>query len=797
MSVIGIDFGNDSCYIAVARAGGIETIANDYSLRATPSCVAFSSKNRILGVAAQNQIVTNMKNSVYGFKRLMGRKANDPSLQFERKFLHYNFEGGANGDLVIRVHYKDKEQSFTPEQITAMLFTKLKDIAEKGLQTKVNDCVISVPSYYTCYERQAILNAAAIAGLNVLRLMNENLATALCYGIYKQDMPETDETARNVVFVDWGHSSFQVSITAFVKGKLRMLSCAGDGQLGGRDIDMILAEHFSDEFVSKYKINPRTNGRAMLRLLTAVEKLKKQMSANSTNLPLAIECFMNDIDVKSDMKRDDMELLCSHLFLKAEAVMQKCLDDSGLQIKDIHSVEIVGGSSRLPALKNLIQKVFCHQPSTTLNQDEAVARGCALQCALLSPAVRVRDFNITDIQLFPVHLAWDPEQGEGTSELEVFPHKHVVPFVKMLTFYRSNPFALRAFYKGAIPYPDPNIGVYKIHDVQPNAAGESQKIKVKVKMTLHGTFAISSAAMHETVIEPVSAPEPMEVDNQEAATPEEKQGAPPAGESQEEAGSQKEEKKEKKRTITTELPVQSITGSLKADSVDEFHKQEIQMINDDHEENERIDARNALEEFVYEMRSQLGSEECLAKYVKEDELSSLFVALENMETWLYEDGENCERKDYANRLSELKSKSDPIKQRKLEFECFPKIFEDFSRSIMLAEKTVSLAKSGHADYSHFTPDEIGSVEEAVKSAIAFMEEKRCLLAKASKTSDPPVTVSVLQAERKLFDSKVSVLKKPKPQPPAADPPKENETNNKDANTAENTNTDGGEAMQAE
>ncbi|CAB3381890.1 Hypothetical predicted protein [Cloeon dipterum] len=755
MSVIGIDFGNDSCYIAVARAGGIETIANDYSLRATPSCVAFSQKNRILGVAAQSQIVTNMKNSVYCFKRLLGRKTNDPLLQYEKKFLHYNIESGPNGEIGIRVHYREKEQTFTVEQITGMLFTKLKDIAEKGLQTKVNDCVISVPSFYTSYERQAILSAAAIAGLNVLRLMNENLATALCYGIYKQDMPEADENARNVAFVDWGHSSFQVSIAAFVKGKLKMLSCAGDGQLGGRDIDMILAEHFSDEFMSKYKINARTNGRAMLRLLTAVEKLKKQMSANSTNLPLAIECFMDDIDVKSDMKRDDMEKLCGHLFTKAENVMRRCLEESGLQVKDIHSVEIVGGSSRLPALKNLIQKVFGHQPSTTLNQDEAVARGCALQCALLSPAVRVRDFNITDIQMFPVYLAWDPEVGEGTSELEVYPHKHVVPFVKMLTFYRSAPFALRAFYKGPLPYPDPNIGVYKIHNVQPNAAGESQKIKVKVKMSLHGTFAISSAAMHETVIEPAGAPEPMEVDNQEAATPEDKQeGAPPAGETppskpQDDNEAPKEEKKERKRTITTELPVQTISGSLKAETVENFHKLEVQMINDDLNENERIDARNALEEFVYELRSQLGSEDCLANYVKEDELSSLLVALENMETWLYEDGENCEKQDYSNRLSDLKSKSDPIKQRKLEYECFPKIFEEFSRSIMLAEKTASLAKSGHADYSHFSPDEVKSVDEAVQSAVAFMEDKRCLLAKASKTSDPPVTVSVLQAERKV------------------------------------------------
>ncbi|KAF4533067.1 hypothetical protein B566_EDAN002630 [Ephemera danica] len=365
-----------------------------------------------MGVAAKNQLVTNMKNTVHGFKRLIGRKYDDPSVQSELQHLPYVVERGHDGNIGIRVQYRNQDQAFSPEQITAMLFGKLKEIAETALQTKVNDCVISVPAFFTNVERQSLLDSAHIAGLNVLRLMNETLATALAYGIYKQDLPEPEAKPRNVVFVDWGQSALQVSACAFHKGKLKMLSSNGDTNLGGRDIDIILAEYFNNHFRSQYRVDAKTNARAMVRLLTEVEKIKKQMSANSTTLPLNIECFMDDKDVRGEIKRADMEQLCAHLFERAEKVMRKFLEESKLRVDDIHSVEIVGGSSRVPALKNLIAKVFGHQPSTTLNQDEAVSRGCALQCALLSPAVRVRDFSISDVQAYPIKLVWDPAMGE-------------------------------------------------------------------------------------------------------------------------------------------------------------------------------------------------------------------------------------------------------------------------------------------------------------------------------------------------------------------------------------------------
>ncbi|KAL1505168.1 hypothetical protein ABEB36_004790 [Hypothenemus hampei] len=498
MSVIGIDLGNESCYIAVAKAGGIETIANDYSLRATPSYVAFSGKNRILGVAAKNQQVTNMKNTVYGLKRLIGRKFKDPQVQQELQYLPFQLLEEKNGNIGIKVNYLNEEYVFSPEQCLAMLLTKLKDTASVALQTPINDCVISVPSYFTNNERKALLDSAAISGLNVLRLFNESAATALSYGIYKQDLPAPEEKPRNVIFVDCGYASLQVFACAFNRGKLKMLSTASDQYLGGRDVDRLLADHFCAEFQQKYNINAKSNARAYLRLLAEVEKLKKQMSANSTTLPLSIECFMNDKDVKSEMKRADMEVICSKLFQMAEETMKKCLQQSGLNISEIYGVEIVGGSSRIPAIKQLIEKVFQKQPSTTLNQDEAVARGCALQCAMLSPAVRVREFNITDVQNYPIRVFWDASsEGDSAGDAEVFPANHAVPFSKLLTFYRTESFSIKALYAGNIPYPDQNIGVWVVKDIRPTADGKPQKVKVKVRINLHGIMTVSSASLME------------------------------------------------------------------------------------------------------------------------------------------------------------------------------------------------------------------------------------------------------------------------------------------------------------
>lgn len=811
MSVIGIDFGNESCYVAVARAGGIETIANDYSLRATPSCVAFSGKNRILGVAAKNQMVTNMKNTIYGFKRLLGRKFNDPFVQQELKYLPYRVVQQQNNDIGIKVNYLEEEHVFTPEQITAMLFTKLKDISENALKTKVNDCVISVPSYYTNAERKALLDAAAIAGLNVLRLMNETTATALAYGIYKQDLPTPEEKPRNVVFVDCGHASLQVFACSFNKGKLKMLASASDPHFGGRDIDLALANHFSGDFQNRYRIDPRSNMRAFLRLSTEVEKLKKQMSANSTKLPMNIECFMDDLDVHADMKRTDMEDMCAHLFQRVDKTLRRCLEDSKLRPDDIYAVEIVGGSSRIPAIKHLIEVVFGKHPSTTLNQDEAVSRGCALQCAMLSPAIRVREFNITDIQNYPIKLVWDATMGED-GEMEVFSQNHPVPFSKMLTFYRREPFSIKAYYSGYIPYPDPYIGQFIVKDVKPTAEGESQKVKVKVRVNIHGILLVNHATLMEK-----REPGDQELEENEAMDTDQKGGAnvdnveSQQQQTQEDLQQQqnhtgaedeqqvpdgqlttdkKDPQKKKKSTVkVVELHIEAYTHGFSQSDLNNFIEQECKMIANDRQEKERVDARNALEEYVYELRGKLSSEEELATFVNDNDRASLCRQLDNMENWLYEEGEDCQRQIYVDKLNSLKSLGEPIKSRRMEYEQREGVLEEFSLSLQLTRKAVDQYRNGDERYSHLPESDIQRVQQAVENSYKWLEEQRSVLSGTPRAQNPPITVAQIRQEKQSFENTVNpLLNKPKPK---ADPPpqqnKENEEKNGQGDASPKTN----------
>lgn len=797
MSVIGIDFGNESCYVAVARAGGIETIANDYSLRATPACVAFSGKNRILGVAAKNQMVTNMKNTIYGTKRLLGRKYNDPQVKSELATLPYKTSQQADGGIGIHVQYLGEEHVFTPEQITAMLFTKLKEISETALQTAVNDCVISVPSYFTQYERHALMDAAKIAGLNVLRLFNETTATALTYGIYKQDLPAPDTPPRNIVFVDCGYASLQVSVCAFHKGKLKMLATGHDSNLGGRDIDIILANYFCKDFQARYKIDAHSNPRAYLRLLAEVEKIKKQMSANSTKLPLNIECFMDEKDVHGEMKREDMESMCQHLFKRVEIVLRKCFADSGLKTEDIHSVEIAGGSSRIPAIKKLIEEVFGKSTSTTLNQDEAVARGCALQCAMLSPAVRVRDFSVTDIQPYPIKIQFKPI-GNEQGEFEIFPYNHQFPFSKNLSLIRSEPFTITAVY-GSKPstYPSDLIGTFNIKNVKPTPDGEPSKIKIKLRININGIFTISSASMSE--IRELSQQEIEEEEKQQQQkameTDPQTQTDKPDQESQAkeppapEGDDKNEEGKNKKKTPVRQidLPVEANAGGLAQHELDAAIEREFKMMAEDRQEKERIDARNALEEYVYDLRSKINDDSELGTFIADADKEALSRTLDDTENWLYEEGEDCNRQVYQDRLNDLKSQGEPIKQKKYEFDGRTPAINELAGALQIAKKgleQIKLSQGKDDKYSHLTDDDIKLVNKTIQEKSTWLEDARKVFVNTPRTQVASITVVEIQSAKQTLDSTVfPILNKPKPK---VEPPKD-ETSKDNKNTDEQKN----------
>jgi heat shock 70kDa protein 4 len=391
MSVVGFDLGNESCIVAVARQRGIDVVLNDESKRETPALVFFGDKQRSIGTAATSSITTNPKNVVSQIKRLIGRKFADPGVQLDLQSLPFKVSEGPDGSPLIHVRYLGEEKVFTPTQILAMVLSNLKAIAEKNLNAAVVDCCIGIPIYFTDLQRRAVFDAASIAGLRPLRLFHETTATALAYGIYKTDLPENDQL--NVAFVDVGHASMQVCIVGFKKGQLKILSHSYDSSLGGRDFDEVLFKHFAAKFKEEYKIDVYQNARACIRLRTACEKLKKVLSANP-EAPMSIECLMDEKDVRGFIKRDEFEKLAAPILERVKEPLEKALAEAALTVDNVHFVEVVGSGSRVPAVIKILTEFFGKEPRRTMNASECVARGCALECAILSPTFKVREFQV-------------------------------------------------------------------------------------------------------------------------------------------------------------------------------------------------------------------------------------------------------------------------------------------------------------------------------------------------------------------------------------------------------------------
>uniref|UniRef100_A0A4W2BP94 Heat shock protein 105 kDa n=1 Tax=Bos indicus x Bos taurus TaxID=30522 RepID=A0A4W2BP94_BOBOX len=762
MSVVGLDVGSQSCYIAVARAGGIETIANEFSDRCTPSVISFGSKNRTIGVAAKSQQITHANNTVSNFKRFHGRAFNDPFIQKEKENLSYDLVPMKNGGVGIKVMYMDEEHLFSVEQITAMLLTKLKETAENNLKKPVTDCVISVPSFFTDAERRSVLDAAQIVGLNCLRLMNDMTAVALNYGIYKQDLPSLDEKPRIVVFVDMGHSAFQVSACAFNKGKLKVLGTAFDPFLGGKNFDAKLVEHFCAEFKTKYKLDAKSKIRALLRLYQECEKLKKLMSSNSTDLPLNIECFMNDKDVSGKMNRAQFEELCADLLQKIEVPLYLLMEQTQLKVEDVSAVEIVGGTTRIPAVKEKIAKFFGKDVSTTLNADEAVARGCALQCAILSPAFKVREFSVTDAVPFPISLVWshDSEDAEGVHE--VFSRNHAAPFSKVLTFLRSGPFELEAFYSDpqGVPYPEAKIGRFIVQNVSAQKDGEKSRVKVKVRVNTHGIFTISTASMVEKIPAEENEVSSLEADmdcqnqrppeNPDAEANEKKVDQPP------------EAKKPKIKVVNVELPIEAnLVWQLGKDLLNMYIETEGKMIMQDKLEKERNDAKNAVEEYVYEFRDKLcGPYE---KFICEQDHQKFLRLLTETENWLYEEGEDQAKQAYVDKLEELMKIGTPIKVRFQEAEERPKIFEELGQRLQHYAKIAADFRNNDEKYNHIDESEMKKVEKSVNEMMEWMNNVMSAQAKKSLDQDPVVCAQEIRAKIKELNNNCEpVVTQPKP-----------------------------------
>ncbi|THU61063.1 hypothetical protein C4D60_Mb07t19340 [Musa balbisiana] len=807
MSVVGFDVGNESCIVAVARQRGIDVVLNDESKRETPAVVCFGEKQRFIGTAGAASSVMNPKNTVSQIKRLVGRKFSDPELQRDIQSLPFKVTEGRDGFPLIHANYVGDQRAFTPTQILAMVLSNLKSIAETNLHAAVVDCCIGIPVYFTDLQRRAVLDAATIAGLHPLRLLHETTATALAYGIYKTDLPESDQL--NVAFVDVGHASMQVCIAGFKKGKLKILAHSYDRSLGGRDFDEVLFKHFAAKFKYEYKIDVYQNARACLRLRAACEKLKKVLSANP-EAPLNIECLMEEKDVRGFIKREEFEHISAPILERVKGPLEKALAEAGLSVENIYSVEVVGSGSRVPAIIRILTEFFGKEPRRTMNASECVARGCALQCAILSPTFKVREFQVHESFPFSIALSWKgsaPDSQTVGSENQqssvVFPKGNPIPSVKALAFYRSStftvdvvyadvgdlqvpveistytigpfqtskgeraklkvkvrlnlhgivsiesatfPFSIALSWKGSAPdsqtvgsenqqssvvFPKGNpipsvkalafyrsstftvdvvyadvgdlqvpveISTYTIGPFQ-TSKGERAKLKVKVRLNLHGIVSIESATMleEEEVEVAVSSTsevtkESMDMDeatkfsskteNDENAPSKTENdvvmqeakgttdnssagfenGAPEAGEKPVQMDTDSKVEVSKKKVKKTNVPVTELVyGGMLAEELQKAVEKEFEMALQDRVMEETKDKKNAVEAYVYDMRNKLYDK--YQDFVTPTEKEALIMKLQEVEDWLYEDGEDETKGVYVAKLEELKKTGDPVEER--------------------------------------------------------------------------------------------------------------------------------------
>lgn len=792
--MVGFDFGNESGVVAVARQRGIDVVLNDESKRETPAVVCFGDKQRFLGTAGAASSMMNPKNTISQIKRLIGLPFSDPELQRDLKALPFTVMEGPDGFPLIHARYLGEARTFTPTQVLGMVFSDLKNIAQKNLNAAVVDCCIGIPVYFTDLQRRAVVDAATIAGLHPLRLIHETTATALAYGIYKTDLPENDQL--NVAFVDIGHASLQVCIAGFKKGQLKILAHSFDRCLGGRDFDEVLFQHFAAKFKDEYKIDVFQNARACLRLRAACEKLKKVLSANP-EAPLNIECLMDEKDVRGFIKREDFEQISIPILERVKKPLEKALAEAGIGIESIHAVEVVGSGSRVPALIKILTDFFGKEPRRTMNASECVAKGAALQCAILSPTFKVREFQVNESFPFAIALSWKgsaPDTNGAADNQQstiVFPKGNPIPSVKALTFYRSGTFTVDVHYAdvGELQAPA-KISTYTIGPFQATK-GERAKLKVKVRLNLHGIVSVESAALlEEEEVEVPVAKEPaketakMETDEvpSDTAPPSSTEtdvnmqdtkgaadasgaenGVPDSGDKPVQMETDSKAEAPKKKVRKTNIPVSELVyGGLAAADVQKALEKEFEMALQDRVMEETKDKKNAVESYVYDMRNKLNDR--YHEFITDPEREQFAAKLQETEDWLYEDGEDETKGVYIAKLEELKKQGDPIEERYKEFMERGAVIDQL---IYCINSYREAAMSNDPKFDHIDLSEKQKVLNECVEAEAWLREKKQQQDALPKFANPVLLSADIRRKAEALDRSCRpIMTKPKPAKPA-------------------------------